>query len=147
MTAEIDAALGSKHLEEQKLRDLHLLVDGVRIEPRVRGFSARFTVPAAAKAVWLVSRSTITEPTAASLDRRSVGVCLIALTIADGFGPPRAIQVDDPCLGFGFHPVEREGDATWRWTTGHARLPAKLWDGVNDTVFLRIDFARSLLPR
>ena len=64
LTAEIDAALGSKHLEEQKLRDLHLLVDGVRIEPCVRGFSARFTVPAAAKAVWLVSRRTIAEPTA-----------------------------------------------------------------------------------
>ena len=38
-TAEIDAALGSKHLEEQKLNDLHLLIDGLQIEPRVRGFS------------------------------------------------------------------------------------------------------------
>ncbi len=42
-------------LEEQGLGDLHLLVDGVRVEPRVRGLSARFTVPAGAEAVWLVS--------------------------------------------------------------------------------------------
>ena len=46
-------------LEELGLGDLHLMVDGLRIEPRTRGLSARFTVPASARGVWLVLATSI----------------------------------------------------------------------------------------
>ncbi len=59
-------------LEEQGLGDLHLLVNGVRIEPRVRGLAVRFTVPAGAEAVWLVSGTAVPAEIAASTDRRSL---------------------------------------------------------------------------
>ncbi len=135
-------------LEEQGLNDLHLLVDGVRIEPRVRGLSARFAVPAGAEAVWLVSGTTVPADIAAgSPDRRALGLSVAALAIDDGFGVPRGIAVDDARLCIGFHAVERSGDAVWRWTAGRARLPASLWDGLEENAFLRVDLAFPALPR
>ena len=134
-------------LEEQGLGDLHLLVDGVRIEPRVRGLAVRFTVPAGAEAVWLVSGTAVPAEIAASTDRRSLGVCVRALTIDDGFGAPVVVTMDDPQLCVGFHAVERDGDSAWRWTAGRARLPASLWEGLDGDTFLRVDLAGPALPR
>ncbi len=134
-------------LEEQGLGDLHLLVDGVRIEPRARGLSARFILPEGAKDVWLVSSTTVPADIAASPDRRSLGLSIAALTLDDGFGAPCDVALDDPRLCVGFHNVERDGDAAWRWTAGRARLPASLWEGMDDDFFLRIDFASLALPR
>ena len=134
-------------LEEQGLGDLHLLVNGVRIEPRVRGLAVRFTVPAGAKAVWLVSGTAVPAEIAASTDRRSLGVCVRALTIDDGFGAPVVVTMDDPQLCVGFHAVERDGDSAWRWTAGRARLPASLWEGRDGDTFLRVDLAGPMLPR
>ncbi len=135
-------------LESQGLGDLHLLVDGVRIEPRVRGLAARFTVPVGAEAVWLVSGSTV--PAAinpGSSDHRALGLCVAAISLDDGFGAPSSIALDDPRLCVGFHPLECDGDAAWRWTAGRARLPASLWGSLEDDTFLRVDLAGSALPR
>ncbi len=76
-----------------------------------------------------------------------MGVCVAALTIDDGFGAPRGVTIDDPRLCVGFHAVERDGDAAWRWTAGRARLPASLWEGLDDDTFLRVDLAGPALPR
>ncbi len=134
-------------LEEQGLGNLHLLVDGVRIEPRVRGLSARFTVPAGAENVWLVSDTSVPAEIADSPDRRSLGLNVQALTIDDGFGTPVVVTIDDPRLCVGFHAVERDGDAAWRWTAGRARLPASLWEGRDGDTFLRLDLVGPALPR
>ncbi len=83
----------------------------------------------------------------ASPDRRSLGVCVAALSIDDGFGAPRGMAIDDPRLCVGFHAVERDGDTAWRWTAGRARLPASLWEGLDDDTFLRVDLAGPALPR
>lgn len=135
-------------LEERGQADLHLVVDGVRVEPRVRGLATRFIVPAGAEVVWLVSSITIpAEITVGSPDRRSLGVCVGGLTIDDGFGEPRHLPIDDPCLDAGFHAVERDEDATWRWTAGRARLPKSLREKIVDDVFLRVDLAGLAWPR
>ncbi len=135
-------------LEEQELGDLHLLVDGVRVEPRLRELSARFTVPAGADVVWFVFNTTVpAEITVGSPDRRALGLSVAALTIDDSFGVPRAIAVDDRRLCVGFHEVERDGDTAWRWTAGRARLPASLWEGLDEDTFLRVDLACPALPR
>ena len=134
-------------LEEQGLGDLHLLVDGVRFESRVRGLRARFTKPAGAKAIWLMSSTSVPAEIAASSDRRSLGLNVAALTIDDGFGAPRSIAVDDPRLCVGFHDVEHDGNAARRWTAGRALLPASLFDGMDDDTYLCIDLASPMLSR
>ena len=134
-------------LEEQGLGDLHLLADGVRLDPRVRGLAARFIVPAGARDVWLVSRANTPKAVADWPDERRLGACLKGLAIDDGFGATRAVSVDDPRLCVGFHTVEGDGERTWRWTAGRARLPASLWDGLDDDVFLRVELNQQALPR
>ena len=146
LAAEINAALGSKHLEEQKHSDL---ISWSMAYKSSRACGDFRRVHRAGRRQGRLARISQHHRGA---DRRLAGSPLrgsvpYRLSVADGFGAPRAIQVDDPCFGFGFYPAEREGDAMWRWTTGRARLPAKLWDGVYDTGFLRIDFARSMPPR
>ena len=129
------------------LGNLHLIVDGLRLKPRVRGLTARFTVPADAGDAWLVSRTGVPAHIhASSPDGRALGLCLAALTIDDGFSAPQ-IAVDDPRLCVGFHAVEGQCDATWRWTAGRALLPASLWDGTEGAFFLRVEFASTALPR
>ena len=135
------------HLEEQGLGDLHLEVDGARIEPRARGFVARFAVPAEARDVWLVSRTGVAAEVFDLPDTRRVGVCLKGLDVDDGFGALQTVAVDDPRLCVGFHEVERDGAALWRWTAGRARLPASLWAGAEGELVLRVTLAGPMLPR
>lgn len=138
--------LGWRH-EEQGLRDLHLLVDGIRHEPRVRGLVARFTVPAQAKDVWLVSPSLVPATSSGWPDNRRLGVCLKGLEVDDGFGTPQAVEVDDPRLCVGFHAVEGDGDVIWRWTAGRGRLPDSLWEGIDGEFVLRVRMAGPMLAR
>jgi hypothetical protein len=139
-------ALGWR-LEEQPLGDLHLVVDGARVEPAVRGLAIRFTLPARAREVWLVSHTSRPRDIGAAADARELGVCLRQLTVHDGFEPPRQIDIGDPRLSVGFGDLERDGALTWRWSLGRALLPATLWDGVEGEVFLRIDLVSPALPR
>ena len=134
-------------LVDQGLGDLHLVVDGMRIDPHVRGLAARFTVPANAENVWLVSGASIPSAISASSDTRLLGVCLNKLAIDDGFDAPLAVMLDDPRLCVGFHAVERKGESTMRWTAGRALLPASLWEGARSDFFLRVDLTYPALPR
>lgn len=135
-------------LEDRGLRDFYLLVDGVKMEPSLRGLSAGFIVPAGAGSVWLVSGGTIpAEISPGVLDRRPLGLCISALRIENRFGVSRTMALDDPSLCVGFHDIERDGNAAWRWTIGRARLPASLFDGLSGDLFLRIDLASPPLPR
>ena len=123
--------------------DLHLVVDGTRIEPATHGLSARFAMPAGARDVWLVSSSARPCDVGLNADRRDLGVWLAGLTIEEGFAA-RSIALDDLLLGFGFHALEANGR---RWTAGRARLPAALWAGRTHDFKLRVDLAGPALPR
>ena len=46
-------------LGENPIAGLHIMVDGRRIEPSVRGLSARFLMPAGAETVWLASDTAV----------------------------------------------------------------------------------------
>ena len=124
--------------------DLHLVVDGRRLDPVVRGLTARFQMPAGASDVWLVSPASRPCDVMASGDARDLGLYIGALRIDDGFEAARAIAIDDPLLCFGFHEVE---EGVRRWTSGRARLPAALWEGCADGFYLRIDLAGPPVPR
>ena len=117
--------------------DLHLDVDGVRIEPTRRGATAVFALPASSRRVWLVSDASRPTDVGPSPDGRTLGVCVGTLTIVDGF-ETREIEAWDERLDLGFHSPEAEG--LWRWTNGRALLPNGLWEGCEGTINLRVDF-------
>ena len=128
--------------------DLHLLVDGARVEPAKRGPVARFHVPAGAEDVWLVSATSRPCEVATGGDARDLGVCVGGLTIEDGFAPSRAIDLADPLLCAGLHHLE---DGARRWTAGRTLLPHALWAGQQGAAdhgfFLRVELAGPALPR
>ena len=79
----------------------------------------RFTLPAGARDVRLVSRVWVPawmQPE--SDDTRPLGVCVRWLVL-DG----RDVALDAAALADGWHPVEGDAGASWRWTRGSARLP------------------------
>ena len=129
---------------EDPLADIHLVVDGRRIEPEVRDLSARFLVPKTAQAVQLVSNAAVPMDVGVAADVRMLGLCVGRIVISDGFGGEDVIPADDPRLCIGFHHVE---DGPQRWTTGSAKLPSDLWKGRSSDVFLRVELTRSALPR
>jgi hypothetical protein len=91
--------------------DLHLLVDGARIDGEREGNRCYFRLPDNAHHVRLRSRMHIPahmDPT--SEDCRHLGVPVAELAI-DG-------QVSDPAATDGWHPPEQG----WQWTNGDARI-------------------------
>jgi hypothetical protein len=104
--------------------DLHLLVDGERIEPAgTSGALYRFAIPPGAADIRILSRAGVpAETDPASEDWRRLGVLLGRI----GLRTERQmleLSPADPSLSEGFHPPERYGLGTARWTDGHARLP------------------------
>ena len=134
--------------ESQPLADLHILTGGTRIDPVVRGRTARFAMPAGVGDAWLVSWTSRPSDVWPSSDTRTLGIDIRRLTIWDAFGDPDVIAIDSPLLDFGFSHVEKVGKEEWhRWTTGHALLPAALWDRFEDQFFLVVELGAASLPR
>jgi hypothetical protein len=118
-------------------RDLHLLVDGRRLDPVIEAGVACFAFPAGAMAAQLCSRTFSPAWTGEGQDRRELGMCLRSLHIGDGGSSGREVSLD--ALG-GFHPEEAEGGHAWRWTDGALELPAALWSACDGLVILTLAF-------
>lgn len=104
--------------------DLHLLVDGIRLDPAEREqgrYEFRFLAPVAALRV--VSRFAIPRRMGLGDDDRCLGVYVTAVTVDQGGGAGR-IELDSPEYLDGFHAVEEQ---SCRWTNGDAGLPAVLF--------------------
>jgi hypothetical protein len=109
--------------------DLHLLVNGRRIEPvRTDGVTHLFRRRAGEpwRDVCLVSRAAAPDALGVSRDPRVLGVALQTVTVIAGTRH-RTLCSSDECLCEGFHGYEPELDI--RWTDGQARLPAFVFDG------------------
>jgi hypothetical protein len=107
--------------------DLHLVVDGCRLDAEERACSAyAFTFPAGARSVRIASRAAAPAELGVARDPRILGVALrrVSVRAADGF---RVIDVADDRLADGFLGYEADGDR--RWTNGDAGLPADLFKG------------------
>ena len=128
---------------ENAFADLHLVVDGRRVEAEVQGLSARFLVPATAETVWLESDTVVPAMAGGGADLRALGVCVGKVVIDDGFGS-QVVMADDPRLSAGFHDIE---EGPQRWTAGRARLPADLWEGCRGSFFLRVELTRPALSK
>jgi len=101
--------------------DLHLIVDGEIVRPgSVADRVYRFAIPAGSATAWLASRSTVpAETVAASSDNRRLGVPVERLALYD-CGLALEAGHNHAALCDGFHKDE----ASHRWTTGLAQLPA-----------------------
>lgn len=130
-------------LKDNSTADLHLIVDGRRLDPEVSGLSARFHVAAGAKTAWLVSGTGVPAELGLARDRRTLGVCVGSITVEDDFGC-KSLSAEDGNLRVGFHDAE---DGPQRWTDGRAQLPSELWNSCAGDFFLRVDLTRPALPR
>ncbi|CAO4173209.1 Hint domain-containing protein [Methylorubrum aminovorans] len=122
---------------------VHLEVDGRLIEPKARGLSACFEVPADAHDVWLVSPTSVPRHVSDNPDNRALGLDLKGLQLDAGLNDVKVIALDDPRLNEGFHDVEPDH----RWTAGRAHLPATLFAGLEGTALLWVDLNAPAQPR
>jgi hypothetical protein len=109
--------------------DLHLLVDGVRIggERRING-GYLFDLPQVPAAeVRVISRVVVPSEQGSARDPRTLGVALRQIMLWQG-PRVRVIEPADPSLRDGFHGFEPHLGV--RWTSGAARLPATLFEGL-----------------
>ncbi|HVZ07033.1 Hint domain-containing protein [Rhodopila sp.] len=101
--------------------DLHLVVDGDRIDAHFRNQGAFvFRVPAPVGNIRIVSRSAVPAELGVARDPRLLGVALRGIVLRHG-SRIRHIRLADPRLTQGFHDYE-DTDRI-RWTDGDAVLP------------------------
>ncbi|HEX3992928.1 MAG TPA: Hint domain-containing protein, partial [Acetobacteraceae bacterium] len=107
--------------------DLHLLVDGTRVDAASRSEMLHlFRLAACPATVRIVSRTGAPQDFGLARDPRSLGVALRQIMITQGIRI-RTIEADDKALTNGFH--EFEPDNNIRWTDGDAAAPATLFNG------------------
>jgi hypothetical protein len=103
--------------------DLHLIVDGVRVDAQRRRDSAYvFRLPSGPRRVIIASRAGSPCELGFARDPRGLGVALRRVVIRQGDTFMR-LDADDERLTEGFHEYEPAEDL--RWTDGSAELPVE----------------------
>ena len=102
--------------------DLHLVVDGTIVAPRLIDGRYTFELDAPTHEVWLASRCGVpAELQLLSNDRRCLGVCIEQLVLRDAHLRVE-ISPAHPSLCEGFHEDER---GVRRWTNGRGWIPER----------------------
>jgi hypothetical protein len=105
--------------------DLHLIIDGVRLDPQQRdGARYRFHLPSRPASLLIASREVVPAEFGIARDPRSLGVALRQVVVRQG-AKSLVLYADDPRLTVGFHPYE--ADCNLRWTDGRADLAAEVF--------------------
>ncbi len=116
--------------------DLHLLVDGIRLNGARRNGNVHvFRLPSIPADVRIVSRAAVPQELGLARDPRSLGIALrrVALWQASRL---RIIEAEDPSLTEGLHAFETDNGV--RWTNGDAVLPSALFDDLAGPVELEL---------
>jgi len=101
--------------------DLHLIVDGKRINPLWRqGDAHGFRLDRHPASIRIVSRAAEPAELGLARDPRSLGVAVRRVLVWQGWRVT-VIEAADPSLTGGFHAYEADND--FRWTDGDALLP------------------------
>lgn len=119
--------------------DLHLLVDGKRVDPSWSGLTATFMVGELPNSLCIASRTCVPAEMSVSHDRRRLGVQIRDLMIWDGTGHLQSISIADPELIDGFHHVESVDGAKCRWTSDQSFVPETFWRSMEGRFFLRVE--------
>jgi hypothetical protein len=121
--------------------DLHLVVDGVRVDGDADEELARFFFPANAEEVELRSATFVPERQGICGDSRRLGMAVTGMSLEDGFRHRVDLSIVDDLVE-GFHELQDEHGERWRWTKGTVLLPSTLWSDFCSHVSLRV----GLLP-
>jgi hypothetical protein len=120
---------------------LHLVADGMRLDPMDRGADVCvFHLPMPPRSVRLVSLSAVPQELGVARDARELGVAVQRFVLEHG-GGSQMLLADDCRLTDGYHAFEP--DIGIRWTTGDAVIPAALFKGMAGTGLLRLHLAGS----
>ena len=110
--------------------DLHLLIDGQRVDPKTRPDRCYvFRVPSGIATARIVSRIGVPQELGVARDPRKLGVALRRISTWKG-AKVSMVDGSDPLLAEGFHPFET--DNGFRWTNGSALLPTAIFDAMDD---------------
>jgi hypothetical protein len=124
--------------------DLHLLVNGDRIDPVMRTDGVYvFSLPGASyvrrpPVVRIISRSAAPQELGIARDPRSLGIALRRIVIRQGTRF-RVIKADDALLSDGLHAFE--ADRGFRWTNGDAGVPGTVFAGFGGRVEVVVQYA------
>ncbi len=118
--------------------DLHLTIDGQRLDAVMDGDLALFVFPATTTRATLHSRTFRPCDRGENGDARRLGLNVQDITISDGLRHHEALSLDHPVLASGFHQGEAQNGCTWRWTHGQMPLTSDLWQGCRSHVILRL---------
>ena len=123
--------------------DLHLVVDRAVVRPySSQGRTHRFDLPGAVGELWIASRRVVpSEVVPASRDKRRLGVPIERIALWDADLLIEAWH-GHAALSDGFH----DDEATHRWTSGRARLPAALLRPFAGPFTLELRLVPSELP-
>jgi hypothetical protein len=119
--------------------DLHLLVDGLRVDGRAQPNGVCvFRLLKPSTSVRIISRAGAPDELGLARDPRRLGVALRHVILWHG-QHIKVTEADDPSLCDGFHAFE--ADNGFRWTTGTGRLPAAVFEGAYGACELQLDIA------
>jgi hypothetical protein len=121
--------------------DLHLLVDGHRIEAAEKQDSVHvFRLTKRPETVHIASREAVPAELGLARDPRSLGVALRRIAVRQGTKFV-VLRADDAGLRDGFHPYESTKDL--RWTDGCATLPADAFAGFKGGIEIVLHLAET----
>jgi hypothetical protein len=117
--------------------DLHLLVDGKRIDAiEQRGAVYAFRLGTRPRGVWIRSRSAVPLELGIARDPRALGVAIKRIVLAQA-RLQRAIEADAASLRDGYNAFESDNGI--RWTDGNAAVPAGLFAGMSGSGMLILE--------
>jgi hypothetical protein len=121
--------------------DVHLLVDGKRLEPMERRDDmVVFRLVSRPRSVRLVSRAAVPQELGIARDPRMLGIAVGRIVLAQG-KQSRAIDAGDARLSKGYHAFEPANCI--RWTDGDAEVPRELFAGVSGASMLMVHLGAS----
>ena len=116
--------------------DLHLLVDGTRLDgARRNGNVYVFRIPHTPTDVRIVSRAAIPQELGLTRDPRSLGVALRRVAVWQAYRL-RIIEAAHPALTKGLHAFEANDGV--RWTNGEATIPSGLFQDLTGPIELEL---------
>ncbi|MDB5401974.1 MAG: outer membrane protein, partial [Rhodopila sp.] len=121
--------------------DLHLLVDGVRIDAAAQyGAVHEFRLAHRPATVRIVSRAAAPAELGLARDPRRLGVAIARIVVGKGLAA-RVMEATHPDLTDGFHGFEPA--LGHRWTDGDAALPAALFEGLDGAMTVVLNLSGS----
>ncbi|WP_158924315.1 Hint domain-containing protein [Acidisphaera sp. S103] len=119
--------------------DLHLLVDGQRLNPtRHANGTHVFRLAGPPETARVISRSAAPQELGLARDPRRLGVALRRIDVRQGT-KLRIIEADDTRLDQGFHAFEEDNE--FLWTNGDATLPAEIFAGFTGPLVVELTVA------